>query len=54
MQAHDAGAKIDAPGDELSDTAETARRDLDRIFNTGEWQPSSATRTARRKTSAYM
>jgi len=34
-QAHDAGAKIEAPGDELADTAETARRDLDRIFNTG-------------------
>jgi hypothetical protein len=38
-QAHDAGAEIQAPGDELADTAETARRDLDRIFNTGEWQP---------------
>jgi hypothetical protein len=34
-QAHDAGARIEAPGDELADTAETARRDLDRIFNTG-------------------
>jgi hypothetical protein len=34
-QAHDAGAQIEAPGDELADTAETARRDLDRIFNTG-------------------
>jgi hypothetical protein len=34
-QAHDAGTQIDAPGDELADTAETARRDLDRIFNTG-------------------
>jgi len=34
-QAHDAGAQIRAPGDELADTAETARRDLDRIFNTG-------------------
>src|SRR4051794_39535105 len=34
-QAHDAGAKIEAPGDVLADTAETARRDLDRIFNTG-------------------
>ena len=34
-QSHDAGAQIDAPGDELADTAETARRDLDRIFNTG-------------------
>jgi hypothetical protein len=34
-QAHDAGIPIDAPGDELADTAETARRDLDRIFNTG-------------------
>jgi hypothetical protein len=34
-QAHDAGMQIDAPGDELADTAETARRDLDRIFNTG-------------------
>lgn len=34
-QAHDAGAQIHTPGDELADTAETARRDLDRIFNTG-------------------
>ena len=34
-QAHDAGMPIAAPGDELADTAETARRDLDRIFNTG-------------------
>ena len=34
-QAHDAGAQIEAPGDEFADTAETARRDLDRIFNTG-------------------
>jgi hypothetical protein len=34
-QAHDAGAQIEAPGEELADTAETARRDLDRIFNTG-------------------
>jgi hypothetical protein len=34
-QAHDAGAEIKAPGDELADAAETARRDLDRIFNTG-------------------
>jgi hypothetical protein len=34
-QAHDAGTQIDAPEDELADTAETARRDLDRIFNTG-------------------
>jgi hypothetical protein len=31
----DAGAQIEAPSDELADTAETARRDLDRIFNTG-------------------
>jgi hypothetical protein len=30
-QAHDAGVQIEAPGDELADTAETARRDLDRI-----------------------
>jgi hypothetical protein len=34
-QAHDAGMQIDAPGGELANTAETARRDLDRIFNTG-------------------
>jgi hypothetical protein len=34
-QAHDAGAQIEAPGDENADTAETARRDLDRIFHTG-------------------
>src|SRR5215217_3752658 len=34
-EAHVAGAQIEAPGDELADTAETARRDLDRIFNTG-------------------
>jgi hypothetical protein len=34
-QAHDAGAQIEASGDELADTAETARRDLDRILNTG-------------------
>jgi hypothetical protein len=34
-QAHDAGAQIEPPDDELADTAETARRDLDRIFNTG-------------------
>jgi hypothetical protein len=33
-QAHDAGVYIEAP-DELADTAETARCDLDRIFNTG-------------------
>ncbi len=53
-QAHDAGAQIEAPGDELADTAETARRDLDRIFNTGAWQPWSATRTERRRTSGSM
>ena len=34
-QAHDAGVQIEAPGDGLADTDETARRDLDRIFNTG-------------------
>jgi hypothetical protein len=34
-QAHDAGARIEAPCDELAYTAETARRDLDRILNTG-------------------
>jgi hypothetical protein len=34
-QAHDAGAQIEVPGDELADTAETARRDPDRIFNRG-------------------
>jgi hypothetical protein len=34
-QAHEDGQRIEAPGDELADTAETARRDLDRIFNTG-------------------
>src|SRR5215207_1477261 len=34
-QAHDAGAEIQASGDEHADTAEPARRDLDRIFNTG-------------------
>jgi hypothetical protein len=34
-QAHDAGMEIEAPGEELADTAETARRDLDRTFNTG-------------------
>jgi len=34
-QAHAAGAEIQAPSDEPADTAETARRDLDRIFNTG-------------------
>jgi hypothetical protein len=34
-QPHAVGMQIDAPGDELADTAETARRDLDRIFNTG-------------------
>ena len=30
-----ARSEIEAPGDENADTAETARRDLDRIFNTG-------------------
>src|SRR5215217_5052106 len=34
-RSFDAGADIEAQGDELADTAETARRDLDRIFNTG-------------------
>jgi hypothetical protein len=34
-QAHEEGANIEALGDENADTAETARRDLDRIFNTG-------------------
>jgi hypothetical protein len=34
-QAHEEGANIKALGDENADTAETARRDLDRIFNTG-------------------
>jgi hypothetical protein len=33
--------------------AETAREDLDRMFNTGEWQPWSATRTEQRRTSVY-
>jgi len=33
--AHEAGENIEAEGDEYADTAETARRDLDRIFNTG-------------------
>jgi hypothetical protein len=53
-QAHDVGIHIEAPDDELADTAETARRDLDRIFNTGEWQPLSAIRTERRRTSVSM
>jgi hypothetical protein len=34
-QAHEAGQNVEALGDENADTAETARRDLDRIFNTG-------------------
>jgi hypothetical protein len=34
--AHEASAAIvEAPDDELADTAEAARRDLDPIFNTG-------------------
>jgi hypothetical protein len=33
--AHGRGTNIEAPGDENADTAETARRDLDRIFNAG-------------------
>jgi hypothetical protein len=35
-EAHVRGTNIEALGDENADTAETARRDLDRIFNTGE------------------
>jgi hypothetical protein len=34
-EAHEKGTNIEALGDENADTAETARRDLDRIFNTG-------------------
>jgi hypothetical protein len=34
-EAHERGTNIEALGDENADTAETARRDLDRIFNTG-------------------
>jgi hypothetical protein len=34
-EAHERGANIEALGDENAGTAETARRDLDRIFNTG-------------------
>jgi hypothetical protein len=34
-QAHEDGVNVDAPGAENPDTAETARRDLDWIFNTG-------------------
>jgi hypothetical protein len=34
-QAHEKGTTLEAVGDENADTAETARRDLDRIFNTG-------------------
>jgi hypothetical protein len=34
-QAHTAGVDIEVDGDEYADTAETARRDLDRIFNAG-------------------
>ena len=34
-EAHEEGANIEALGDENADTAETARRDLDRIFNPG-------------------
>jgi hypothetical protein len=34
-QADEEGTKIEALGDENADTAETARRDLGRIFNTG-------------------
>jgi hypothetical protein len=34
-EAHESGTNIEAVGDENADTAETARRDLDRIFNTG-------------------
>jgi Transposase DDE domain group 1 len=33
--AHEAGHNIEAEGDENADTAETARRDLERIFRTG-------------------
>jgi hypothetical protein len=35
MEAHERGTNTEALGDENADTAETARRDLDRIFNTG-------------------
>jgi hypothetical protein len=34
-QADEEGTNLEALGDEQADTAETARRDLDRIFNTG-------------------
>jgi hypothetical protein len=34
-QSHENGVELEALGDENADTAETARRDLDRIFNTG-------------------
>jgi hypothetical protein len=34
-EAHEKGTNIEAVGDENADTAETARRDLDRIFDTG-------------------
>lgn len=34
-QAHAAGMNIEPEGDAYADTAETARGDLDRIFNTG-------------------
>jgi hypothetical protein len=34
-QAHEKSTTLEAVGDENADTAETARRDLDRIFNTG-------------------
>jgi hypothetical protein len=33
-EAHEKGMTLEALGDENADTAETARRDLDRIFNT--------------------
>ena len=44
-QAHDAGAQIHAPGNELADTAETARRDLIASSTPEAWQPWSATPT---------
>jgi hypothetical protein len=50
-QAHDAGA-IEI--DESKEMAETAREDLDRIFNTGGVAPWSATRTELRRTSVSM
>jgi hypothetical protein len=54
QEAYERGMNIEALGAENADTAETARRDHDRIFKPAAWQHLSAIPTEQPRTSVSM